>query len=107
VRTLKLERDDTSHNRLLVFVQLHNNIFTDTFMELMGRLPTQLSLYTIDITQDYGCTFNGNTFDLDHILLRHLGYSISNKSRGENPSFPTCSQFYKRHPRTQRLIRSK
>jgi hypothetical protein len=96
-RIVRLSRDDTSLNRLYIFLQLDNNLFNDVFLDLMERLPPLLSLYSIDITQDYGCTYNGNASFADQ--LSQLGYHISNKNRGENPSFPTCSQFYKRHPR--------
>jgi hypothetical protein len=95
-RIVRLSRDDTSLNRLYVFIQLDNNLFNDVFLHLMERLPPLLSLSSIDITQDYGCTFNANASFDDQ--LSKLDYYISNKNKGENPSFPTCSQFYKRHP---------
>jgi hypothetical protein len=69
----------------------------------MQRLPCQLSLYSIDLTQDYGCTYSSNP-RFDSKLLQ-LDYSIGKKHKKENPSFPTCTQYYKRHLEGRRLPR--
>ncbi len=84
-------------------MQLHNNLYDEHFLRLMQRLPWELSLHSIDLTQDYGCTYNSNPY-FDSKLIA-LGYSIGKKHKKENPSFPTCTQYYKRHPLGRRLPR--
>jgi hypothetical protein len=103
LRNASMSLDDTPGDRLHVFVQLHNNLFDEHFLQLMQRLPSQLSLYSIDLTQDYACTYNSNPgFDSK---LEALGYHIGKKHHKENPSFPTCTQYYMRHPKGRRLPR--
>ena len=77
-RIVSLIKDDTSLDRLIVLIQLENNQLDDHFIHIMERLPPLLSLYSIDITQDYGCTYKYNQQFTDH--LKQVGYHIGNKS---------------------------